>query len=68
MALTNHDDVILIREWDSEAFHQKVLELEEQGYLTRQESYNVTPEMNPENGKIIHLLTIEMFRPGSDDT
>ncbi len=66
MSLTNDNDVILVSDWDSETFHRRVLELEAEGYLARQESYNVTPEMNPENGKIIHLYMIEMFKPGGD--
>ncbi|MCI0663753.1 MAG: hypothetical protein L0220_22050 [Acidobacteria bacterium] len=64
MLLTNNDDVILVSEWDSESFHRRVLELEAVGYLARKESYNVTPEMNPETGIIIHLHTMEMFKPG----
>ncbi|MCI0663760.1 MAG: hypothetical protein L0220_22085 [Acidobacteria bacterium] len=66
MSLTNNNDVILISEWDSESFHRRVLELEAVGYLARKESYNITPEMNPETGIIIHLHTIEMFKPESD--
>lgn len=59
---TNANDPILVREWDAEAFHQRVLELKEGGYVARPESYSITPEMNPENGIIVHLYTIEMFR------
>jgi hypothetical protein len=66
MSLMNNDDVILVREWDSDIFHQKVLELEAKGYLARKESYRVMPEIDPENGKIIHLHTIEMFKPGGE--
>jgi len=66
MSQTNDDDVILVSEWDSETFHRRVLELKREGYLARQESYNITPETNPENGIIIHLHTIEMFKPESD--
>jgi len=63
---TKNGDLILVSEWDSDSFHRKVLELEAQGYLARQESYKVTPEMNPETGIIIHLHTMEMFKPESD--
>jgi len=63
---TKNDDVILVSEWDSDSFHRKVLELEAEGYFARQESYRITPEMNPETGIIIHLQTIEMRKPESD--
>jgi hypothetical protein len=39
-----------------------VLELEADGYVARKETYRITPEMDPETGKIIHLHTIEMDR------
>jgi hypothetical protein len=63
----NDDDPILVSEWDSEAFHRRVLELEAKGYLAREESYKIIPEMNPETGQIIHLHTIEMFNAASCD-
>jgi hypothetical protein len=66
MPFKNDDEVILVCEWDSETFHRRVLELGAKGYLSRQESYKITPETNPETGKIIHLHSIEMFKPGSD--
>jgi hypothetical protein len=66
MILANDDDVTLVSEWDTETFHRRVLELEAAGYLARQESYHVTAEMNPETGVIIHLHTIEMFKPGAE--
>lgn len=52
---------LLVREWNAEAFHQRVLQLESQGYVARRETYRITPEMNPETGEIIHLYTIEML-------
>jgi len=57
------DDVIVVREWDSDSFHQRVLELESQGYQARRETYRISPEMDPDTGKIVHLHTIEMSRP-----
>ena len=57
-------DVIVVREWDSDRFHQRVLELEAGGYRARRESYRIVAEMSPETGKIIHLHTIEMLREG----
>jgi hypothetical protein len=65
MYLAKNDDLILVSEWAPESFHRKVSELEAQGYLARRESYNVTPEMNPETGIIIHMHTLEMLKPES---
>jgi hypothetical protein len=56
------DNVIVIREWDSDRFHQRVLELEAGGYQARRESYRILAEMSPETGKITHLYSIEMVR------
>jgi hypothetical protein len=53
-------DTIIIREWDADAFHRRVLDLEAQGYQARLESYKVVPEMNPETGEVIHLHTVEL--------
>ena len=61
-------DVIVIREWDADSFHRRVLELEERGYLARRETYRITPEVNPETGEIVHLHTIELLRPNSMET
>jgi hypothetical protein len=55
------DDALLVREWGGDAFHKRVLELENRGYIARLETYRITPEVNPETGEIIHLHTIEMF-------
>ena len=55
-------DSILVREWDADVFHKRVLELEKEGYATRLESYKVTAEMNPENGIVSHVHTIEMYK------
>ena len=57
---------ILVREWNVDAFHRQVLDLETEGYIARRETYRVTPEMNPETGEIIHLRTIEMLKPDPD--
>lgn len=54
-------DVKIVREWDVEAFHRRVLELEGAGYTARRESYTVTAEMNPATGEISHLHSIEMM-------
>jgi len=54
------DKEILVREWDCSAFHKRVLELESEGYTARAESYVITPEMDPETGRIIHLYAVEM--------
>jgi hypothetical protein len=58
-------NTVVIREWDCDTFHRRVLELEAQGYRAHRDSYAVTPEMNPDTGVIIHLYTIEMQEPVS---
>ena len=58
------NDVIEVREWDPEAFHRCVLELEKKGYVWQRETYRVRAEMDPETGKVIHLYTIEMCSAG----
>ena len=57
------DEAILIREWTADNFHRHVLELEKKGYLTRRETYTITPEVHPETGEITHLYSIELVRP-----
>jgi len=56
-------DLIVVREWDADSFHRRVLELESQGYEARRDTYRISPEMDPESGNIVHLYTIEMSRP-----
>jgi hypothetical protein len=56
-------NVEIIREWDADLFHQRVMTLEAEGYVARPETYQVIPEMNPETGVISHLRLIEMVRP-----
>jgi len=59
-------DVVIVREWDAEAFHRRVLDFESQGYRARRESYSIAAEMNPETGEIIHLRSIELLRLDRD--
>lgn len=54
---------IVVNEWDADMFHRRVLDLEQQGYVARLETYRVTPEMNPETGQIVHLHTVELYQP-----
>ena len=65
--LIKMSEPLFVREWGADAFHQRVLELETKGYIARLETYQITAEMNPETGEIIHLHTMEMFdrSPGS---
>ena len=56
-------DLIVVREWDADSFHRRVLELESQGFKALRETYRISPEMDPESGNIVHLHTIEMSRP-----
>ncbi len=58
--------VIIVREWDADSFHRRVLELEAQGYVARRDTYKIIPEMHPETGTIIHLHTIELVPPEED--
>ena len=60
-------EAILVREWGAEAFHERVLKLEKKGYITRLETYRITPEMNPDTGEIINLHTIEMLSQAGNE-
>jgi hypothetical protein len=60
-------DAIMVSEWDADAFHRRVSDLELQGYVVRRETYRVTPETNPETGRIVHLHTVELYRPGPEE-
>jgi hypothetical protein len=55
-------NAIVVNEWDADTFHRRVLDLEQQGYVVRRETYRVTPEMNPETGRIVHLHTVELYQ------
>ncbi|HLG15038.1 MAG TPA: hypothetical protein VJH03_11130 [Blastocatellia bacterium] len=57
------NDVVIVREWDIDEFHRRVLELEATGYVARRETYRVTPEMDPDTGGITHLHTMELRQP-----
>jgi hypothetical protein len=57
--------LIVVREFDADLFHKKVMEMEEQGYVANRETYRISAEMDPETGNIIHLHTIEMTKAGS---
>ncbi len=52
---------LIVREWDNDRFHQRVLELESRGYVARRETYSVTAEQHPETGYILHLYSMEMY-------
>lgn len=55
--------VKLVREWDSDTFHQRVAELEAQGYEARRDTYRIVAETHPETGAVMHLHSIEMRKP-----
>lgn len=61
-----HNDVIIVREFDPDLFHARVLELEQKGYIARRDSYRILADMSPEDGRIVHLHMIELSRPGPD--
>ncbi len=56
-------ETIVVRDFDADAFHARVRELESQGYVARRDTYEIKAEMNPETGMITHLHTIELSRP-----
>jgi hypothetical protein len=56
-------EVVVVREWDVDTFHKKVLQLESEGYVSRLDSYKIVADMNPDTGIVVHLHTIEMRRP-----
>jgi hypothetical protein len=58
---------IVVNEWDADTFHRQVSDLELRGHVVRRETYRVTPEMNPETGRIVHLHTVEMYKAGPDE-
>lgn len=58
-------DTVVVSEWDSDLFHQKVMELEAQGYVARRDTYRITAEMNPETGIVSHVHSMELYRPAS---
>src|SRR5262245_40905238 len=60
-------NAVVVSEWDADAFHRLVSDLEMQGYVARRETYRVTPEVNPETGRIVHLHTVELYRPSPDE-
>lgn len=62
---SNLSEAIVVREWNAETFHRRVLELEALGYSAQRETYTINPEMNPDTGEVIHLHVIEMWRSNS---
>lgn len=57
--------LIVVREFDADLFHKKVMEMEAQGYVANRDTYRISPEMDPETGNIVHLHTIEMTKGAS---
>ena len=58
-------EVKIVRDWDADTFHQRVLDLESQGYISRRETHRITPDTNPETGEVLHLNSIELVKPKS---
>ena len=58
---------ITVAEWDNDKFHQRVLQLEAEGFITRLETYSITAEMDPDTGEIFHLCAIEMYKPEEEE-
>ncbi|HEU5335253.1 MAG TPA: hypothetical protein VFU27_04785 [Terriglobales bacterium] len=59
-------DTVVVSEWDADRFHQRVMELESQGYVARRETYRITAEMNPETGIVSHVHSMELYRSEKD--
>ena len=57
-------DAILVRDWNVDTFHRRVLSFETKGYITRRETYTITAEIHPETGEVMHLYAIEMCLQG----
>jgi hypothetical protein len=55
-------ETIVVSEWNADEFHRRVLELENQGYTARRETYRISAEMNPETGIVSHVHSIELYR------
>jgi hypothetical protein len=56
-------ETTVVSEWDADRFHQRVIELENSGFVARRESYRIVAEMNPETGLISHVHSMELYRP-----
>ena len=56
-------EVVQVRELGADPFHKKVLQLEAEGFVSRLETYRIVADMNPETGVVVHLHTMEMYRP-----
>ncbi|MGZ4822530.1 MAG: hypothetical protein ACXVZM_13070 [Terriglobales bacterium] len=57
------NDLVVVREWDADKFHARVMELEQQGYVARRETYRIVAEMNPETGWVSLVHSIELAKP-----
>lgn len=64
----SESQTVVVREWDPDLFHRRVLELEAEGYVACLDSYQVLPEMNPETGEVIHLRSVEMCKTVANNT
>lgn len=58
----------IVREWDNERFHRRVLELEARGYIARRETYSVIAEQDPDTGYIVHVYSMEMLPESAEVT
>jgi hypothetical protein len=59
-------ETIVVRDWDPDIFHRRVVELEANGYSVCLDSYQIVPEMNPDTGEVIHLRSVEMRKPANN--
>ena len=54
--------ITVVREWDADVFHAKILELESKGWIAQRDTYRITAEMNPETGIVTHVHSIELSK------
>ena len=59
-------EAIIVRELNADAFHKRVISLENEGYIARLETYRILADMNPENGIITHVYSIEMYKQSDE--
>ena len=55
---------VFLRECYFDVFNKKLSELEEDGYVSRWETYKITPELHPDTGIEQHVYTMELYKAG----
>jgi len=55
---------VFLRECYFDVFNKKLSELEQDGYVSRWETYKITPELHPDTGIVQHVYTMELYKAG----